>query len=104
MLSPVLGELTSRGARAEAISLLRRRCRALLAPAEMLPAIEGDHLSRHRRRGKDETDRRGDLLRAGAPPQRNRSALPRELFLALARARQRRTRTEAVDADARRAG
>src|SRR5258708_5601753 len=71
LLSAVLGDLTPGGGGAEATPLPGRCCRPWLAPAEMLPAIEGDHLPRHRRRGEDETARCGDLLRAGAPPQRN---------------------------------
>ena len=37
-----------------------------LCPAQMLAAVESDHLSRHRRRFKDEAHRGRDFFRRGA--------------------------------------
>src|SRR5439155_25042897 len=99
-LRPKVGELRSRVATA-VVSFLWWQCGTLLSPAEMLAAVESDHLTRHCRRGEDETDRCGDLLRTGAASQRKRGALARELFFALAWARQRRAWPDAVDPDAR---
>src|SRR4051794_17772901 len=51
-----------------------------LRPAEMLAAVEGDHLPGQRRRRQDEPHGRSDFLRAGAAPQRQLAALPLELL------------------------
>ena len=51
----------------------------------MLAAVERDHLSGHRRRVEQETQRRRDLLRRGAAAQRHGAALLEELLVALAR-------------------
>src|ERR1700722_15229456 len=71
-------------------------------PLQMLPAIQRQHLSGHRRQGQDGDDGAADLLRARAVAQRHRLGLAVELRLGLALAGQRRTGADGVDPDARR--
>src|SRR4051812_32528983 len=73
-------------------------------PAEMLAAVEGDHLPGQRRRLQDEAEGAADLLGRGAAAERQPRALLGELGVALARARQRRAGADGVDAHARRQG
>src|SRR5258707_4314157 len=73
-------------------------------PAEMLAAVEGDHLPGQRRRLQDEAKGAADLLGRGAATERQPRALLGELGVALARAWQRRARADGVDAHARRQG
>src|SRR5271166_2472557 len=85
-------------------SLFDNRWSVRLRPSEVLPAIECDHLTGHRRRAQYEAQRRRNLLRAGTAPQRHCRALPGEFLRTLPSARQRRTGSDAVHPDARREG
>src|SRR5262245_13368215 len=65
-------------------------------PAEMLAAVERDHLAGHGWRIQDEQDGARDLARTGAVAERHGGRLLGELLLGLARRGQRGTGTDAV--------
>ena len=68
----------------------------------MLPAIECDHLTGHRRQAENGNGCASDLGRAGATTERDGGRLPSKLSFGLPGVRKGRSRADGVDPDARR--
>src|SRR2546430_13953610 len=83
-------------ARGTPLSLLVRSLRPM-GPAEMLSAVERDHLPGHRRRRQDEAQCGGDFGGAGPALQRHGAILAGKLLDALPWARQRRAGADRID-------
>ena len=64
---------------------------ARLQPAEVLAAVEGDHLAGHGGRRQDEADAGADLSRLGAPPSGIARRIAARVILGRAGRRQRRS-------------
>src|SRR6056297_1290391 len=67
-----------------------------LRPAEMLAAVQGDHLARHCRRRKNELHRLANLLRGRVASERNTLPLLAEMGFALPGTWQGRPRPDAI--------
>src|SRR5690625_173728 len=80
-----------------AVGIGKRR----LSPAQMLTAVERNHLSCYRTRFQKETQAGTHLIKIRPSPQRHRLQLARKLLLRLIGGRKRETRPDPIDPDTR---